>query len=138
MDRLQRRINDAGLGEAVMLLGSLNQEQMNQMYAESDVFVLPSFGEGVPVVLMEAMSNEVPCISTYVNGVPELIEHKQSGLLVPPADVGALALAMECLAGDVELRDRLGRAGREKVQMCFDLDKNVQRLSGIFEMGLRS
>src|SRR5206468_2822283 len=81
--------------------------------------------EGVPVVLMEAMALEIPCIATRITGVPELINDGQSGLLVSPADTQELRAALGRLLNDPELRRRLGRAGREKVLRDYDIRTNV-------------
>jgi glycosyltransferase involved in cell wall biosynthesis len=100
------------------------------------VFVLPSFWEGVPVSLMEAMAMEIPCVSTFIAGIPELIQSGEDGLLVPASDAESLADAIEKLLGDPELRLRLGRAGRRKILEKYDLRANVERLASIFESRL--
>jgi glycosyltransferase involved in cell wall biosynthesis len=127
---LARKMN---LEDVLRVPGFVTQEDLNRLYREADVFVLPSFAEGVPGVLMEAMREGKPCIATYVNGVPELIEHEVSGLLVTPADEDALARAMVRLMDDPALRHAIGHAGRERVAAEFNLRKNVEKLAGLFE-----
>ncbi len=129
---LRDRVQSLNLGDRVSLPGFVSQEELERLYRETDVFVLPSFAEGVPGVLMEAMRDGKPCISTYVNGVPELIEHERSGLLVTPADEAALASAMRRLVEDPALRHRLGEAGRDRVAQEFNLRKNVEKLAALF------
>src|SRR5690242_15178435 len=85
-DSLLKAIKLAGTQEAVRLEGRVSNERLHALYEQADVFVLPSFAEGVPGVLMEAMMLELPCNATSVNGIPELIENGVHGLLVPPAD----------------------------------------------------
>lgn len=133
---LQQRIAQLGLQKEVILEGACSQDQVRQLYSEADLFVLASFAEGVPVVLMEAMAMEIPCISTWITGVPELIEHGVSGWLIPPADAAALAGAILHLREDASLRQRLGQAGRLRVQEKYNLRRNTERLAGIFQRRL--
>jgi glycosyltransferase involved in cell wall biosynthesis len=92
-----------------------------------DVAVLPSRAEGMPLVVLEAMGLGVACIATQVAGTVEVIEDGRSGLLVPPDDVPALAAALERLIGDRSLRERLGRAGRERVRERFGVEAMLRR-----------
>jgi len=116
--------------------GAVNQDQIADMLARADVFALPSFAEGVPVSLMEAMAMEISCVSTTIAGIPELIESGKEGVLVPPSDPDLLAAAIETLIDDPELRLRLARAGRRKVIESYNLRVNVERLAAIFERRL--
>jgi glycosyltransferase involved in cell wall biosynthesis len=126
-----------GLQQQVVFEGLLNQDQLRQLYRESDAMVLASFAEGVPVVLMEAMAMEIPCVTTWITGVPELIENMKDGILVAPGDERALAEAIGRLIDDPELRLRLGRAGRTKVLEKYDLTRNGARLAEIFTRRLQ-
>lgn len=130
---LRNRVEQLGLSSRVLIPGFVSQEELDRLYAEADVFVLPSFAEGLPGVLMEAMSAGTPCVTTYVNGVPELVEDGRTGLLVTPADENGLAAAMERMIVDSDLRRELGENGRRQVREKFDLARNVEKLSGIFE-----
>lgn len=130
--RLARLIAELGLQQHVQMTGALNQQEVRAHLARADVFVLPSLAEGIPVVLMEAMSSGVPCVSTPVNGIPELIEHERSGLLALPGCVESLTLQLSRLIRHAELRTSLAAAARTKVLADFDLDRNVGRLSQLF------
>jgi len=129
---LRHAIAASGLGQYVTLEGSVNQDHIRDFYRRADIFVLPSFAEGIPVVLMEAMAMEVPCISTFVAGIPELIRNDIDGILVPPSDDLELAAGIQRLIDDSELRRRLGAAGRRRVIEKYDLDRNVAHLTEIF------
>jgi glycosyltransferase involved in cell wall biosynthesis len=129
---LEQAAHAAGLHESVSFAGAVNQDQILKLYRAADVFALASFAEGIPVVLMEAMAMEVPCISTFVAGIPELIINERDGLLVMPSDVGALAEALERLLLDPEMRRRFGAAGRRRVLEKYDLNRNVERLAQIY------
>jgi colanic acid/amylovoran biosynthesis glycosyltransferase len=129
---LRATVAQAGIGDAVVFEGARNQDELLALYRESDAFALASFAEGVPVVLMEAMAMQIPCVATWVNGVPELIEHETSGLLVAPSSAEGLARALERLVRDPPLCERLGAAGRARVVEAYDVGKNVSGLAEIF------
>jgi glycosyltransferase involved in cell wall biosynthesis len=130
---LERHVAHLGLTGKVIFEGWCNQDRVKALYQSSDIFVLASFAEGVPVVLMEAMAMEIPCIATRITGVPELIADGVEGLLVTPSDPAELAAAIARMIDSAELRDGIGKASREKVVSRFHLGKNVTALSAIFE-----
>ena len=130
--RVEAAVAAAGLAAQVTLTGALNQAEVRERFARADLFVLPSLAEGIPVVLMEAMASGVPCVTTPVNGIPELVEDGRTGLLARPGDVDDLARALSRLAGDAALRGALVTAAREKVRADFDLARNVAALAGVF------
>jgi glycosyltransferase involved in cell wall biosynthesis len=129
---LERAIAANDLGRYVTLEGSVNQDEIRAYYRQADIFVLPSFAEGIPVVLMEAMAMEIPCVSTFVAGIPELIRNEVDGILVSPSDDRALAGAIKRLIEEPDLRRRLGEAGRRRVVEKYDLDRNITHLAEIF------
>ena len=119
-------------GECVVFEGAINQDRIRDFYAAADAFCLPSFAEGLPVVLMEAMAMELPCVTTDIAGIPELIRDGVDGLLVPPSDLDALVTALIRLMDHAELREQIGKSGRARVVNHFDLRRNVERLAQIF------
>jgi colanic acid/amylovoran biosynthesis glycosyltransferase len=131
-EELARAIAEANLSRNVILEGSVNQDRIREYYRQADIFVLASFAEGIPVVLMEAMAVEIPCISTFVAGIPELIRSEIDGILVSPSDERELADAIKRLVDDPALRHRLGIAGRRRVMEKYDLDRNAAHLAEIF------
>lgn len=116
----------------VHFAGALGQEEILALYERATVFCLPSFAEGVPCVLMEAMAMEIPVISTVIAGIPELIENERSGLLVAPGRADQLADAIERLISDPELRRRLGAQGAEKVAAEFSSRGTAEDLHAVF------
>lgn len=130
--RIERAVTALALQDRVELTGALNQIAVREQFARADVFVLASLAEGIPVVLMEAMSSGIPCVSTPVNGIPELIEHERTGLLATPGDLDSLVVQLRRLITDSGLRLRLATAARAKVLADFDLNRNVARLGRIF------
>jgi glycosyltransferase involved in cell wall biosynthesis len=130
---LEQRAEEMGLGDVVEFTGYQSQAQVAEHLGRTDVFVLPSFAEGVPVVLMEAMCGAVPVVATQVAGVGELVEDGLSGYIVPPGDAATLTARIDALLRDVELRQRLGDAGRAKVLAEFDIRKETRWLHGIMQ-----
>ncbi len=130
--RIEKAIEQLQLGDRIVLTGALNQAAVRAHFARADIFVLPSLAEGIPVVLMEAMSSGVPCISTPVNGIPELIQHERTGLLATPGDLDSLTTQLRRLIREPELRRSLAQAAHTKVLANFDLGRNVARLGQIF------
>lgn len=113
---LQRQIDERGLDGCVRLLGLRSGDEIRRELRAARAFVLPSFAEGLPVVIMEALAMHRPVISTYVAGIPELVEPGVSGWLVPAGNPQSLAERMhEALSADVELLANLGRNGAERV-----------------------
>ena len=117
----------------IEVLGYKSQSEVAEILGQCDVLVLPSFAEGVPVALMEAMVSGNPVIATRVGGVAELVEDGVSGRMVAPGDAQALAQAMVDLAGSAEERRAMGEAGRAKVCAEFDIDKEARWLKAIFD-----
>jgi colanic acid/amylovoran biosynthesis glycosyltransferase len=92
----------------VIFEGAKSNYEIRRLLDRADVFALASFAEGLPVALMEAMAMEVPCVSTCIAGIPELIRDGLDGLLVPASSAEALASALGRLLDDPLLRRRLG------------------------------
>lgn len=125
------------LTEEVLLTGAVDQDHIRDFYGAADCFALASFAEGIPVVLMEAMAMAIPCVTTHITGIPELIQNEQDGLLVAPGDDLGLAAAIGLLMDDPALRERLGRAGRQRIQRDYDLARNVGTMGETFRRLLR-
>lgn len=131
---IRRRILRAGLQSWVRICGGLPRAGVVDILRRSHIAVLASCPtsagkrEGIPVALMEAMACGLPVVASRISGIPELVEHEHSGLLVPPADPVRLADALETLARDPSLRLRLGRHGRTQVIRNFDLHTNAGAL----------
>lgn len=120
-------------GLPVTFTGYRSQSEVAETLATADLFILPSFAEGVPVVLMEAMASQVPVITTRIAGVPELVDHGASGLLVAPGDTEGLAKAIRTLADDPRQRAEMGTTGRRKVESEFAISQEAAWLSTLFQ-----
>lgn len=131
-ESLERFAATHGLAGHVVFEGAVNQDRIRDLYATADAFALASFAEGIPVVLMEAMAMGLPCVTTVITGIPELIRDGIDGLLVPASDAEALAAALESLARDPAQRRRIGISARQRVEAKYDLRRNTSRLAEIF------
>ncbi len=135
---IETQIEQLGLQDAIHLLGPQPRAEVAKMLSEADVMALHSVPtqrgdiEGIPVVLMEAMASEIPVVASRLSGIPELVDHGRTGLLVPPRDTTAIANALHMLWEDRELRCGLGQAGREKVLREFNLKTNAKKLAKLF------
>ena len=133
--RLQRQAAALGIGERVRWQGSLPHDRVVEHFAAADLFALASRvsadgdRDGLPNVLMEAQLLGAACVATRVSGIPELIEHEDNGLLVPPRDTTALAAALERAIVDPVLRSRLADAGRRVVTTRFSFEEGVARIA---------
>ncbi len=127
---LETLIRELGLEEGVFLLGPRNDvpEIMNAM----DIYCLPSFSEGLPLSLLEAMSAGLPVIGTNVRGIQDIVEHGRTGLLVPSDDPGKLAEALIRVIDDSELARQLSRSGREYVIKEHGFEAWIARYEALF------
>jgi len=122
---IEAQVRRAGLDARVELRGRVSDAELRRAYASASAFVLPSIidsrgdTEGLGVVLLEAMSYGVPVVGSNVGGIPDIVTDGETGLLVPPGDPAALAGALERLAADPVLAQRLGEAGRRHVRAHF-------------------
>jgi glycosyltransferase involved in cell wall biosynthesis len=130
-DRLQALVGELGLGERVRLLGYCPDTRA--LYQAVDVYVLSSLREGLPNVLLEAMALETPVVATRIAGVPRLVRDGENGLLVEPGDARALAAAVCRLAGDPELRARLGRAGRATIEQGYSFAVRMEKIRRLYD-----
>ena len=121
MEPLEKLAASLGLSDSIEFPGFVEDEKVREIYAESDLFVLPSVSEPFGMVLVEAMAGGLPCIGTDVGGIPEIIEHGRNGLIVPPGSVEALASGITELLRDDEKRERMAAEALKTARM-FDWD----------------
>ncbi len=135
---LQEQIHQLELEDYVRLVGALPHEEVIAQYQEATVFALPAIlgkdgdRDGIPNVILEALSMGLPVVSTAHSGIPEVIEEGVNGLLVPPEDAQAFSSALERLICDPEMGNAFGKAGRKIVADRFNPEKNARRLLEAF------
>ena len=133
MQSLQEFVQTHELSACVTFTHALSHDEALAYLRRADLFVLASFAEGIPVALMEAMALGIPCVSTCVAGIPELIQDGVQGLLVPPGNAQAFADALYSLAREESRRLEMGKAARRKVVEQYNLPCNHERLADTFE-----
>lgn len=123
-----------GLQQQVRITGWISSAQVREEILAARALVLPSFAEGLPVVIMEAMALRRPVLTTYVAGIPELVRPAENGWLFPAGAVDELAAAMaDCLAQPAETLQRMGEAARQRVLQRHDIDTEAARLASYFK-----
>jgi len=133
----EARARELGVTAAVTFAGFRSQPEVARMLEEADLLVLPSFAEGVPVVLMEAMASHIPVIASRVAGVQELVEDGVTGFTVPPGDVATLAERIGRILSDPEAARAMGAAGRQVVEREFDIARESAWLAEILRGNAR-
>lgn len=131
LQNLQSLVAQQSRPERFRLLGFVADTK--SFYQALDVFALSSLREGLPNVLLEAMAFEVPVVATAIAGIPRLIEHDQNGLLVPPADVPALATCLNRLLIAPEPAGRLALAARETILSRYDFRVRMQKVRAVYD-----
>jgi glycosyltransferase involved in cell wall biosynthesis len=140
-DDLEAKTLSLGLDKVVTFAGM--RSDVPKILKALDVFVLPSWWEGMPNAVLEAMAAGLPVVATAVGGTPEVVVDGVTGLLVPPHDPDSLAQAIVRLLGDPDLRRRMGQAGQDRVGQQFSVEKMVEQTQTLYEQlviekGLRS
>ena len=126
---IERLVATHGLHDRVRITGWVDGQRVRQEILAARALVLPSFAEGLPVVLMEAMALGRPVVTTMIAGIPELVRHGQEGWLVPPGDLGALVAALRsCLDASVHQLAEMGRLGRVRVAERHNAEREAARL----------
>jgi len=136
LERLRERVRSAGCVADIRILGWIDATAREELLAQTDIFVLPSYNEGLPMALLEAMARGLPVISTFAGGIPELVRNEEHGLLVAAGDKVALADAVSRLALAPALRSRMGAAARRRVQTQFSPAATLARLNDVYRQAL--
>lgn len=142
-DALSQLIAELDIGDRVYLAGAMQFEEVKDHYRQASLLVMPSRvslrdrdRDGLPNVIIEAMAMGLPVVATDLAGIPDLVIHNQTGLLVPTEDVPRLASAMQQLLEDDDFRARLARVGRSKVEREFDLAVSAQKLEALVRQSI--
>lgn len=132
IDACRRLASACGVEDRVLLPGWLAPPGLQESYARADIYCLPSYVEGVPMGVLEAMAFGLPIVASPVGGIPDVVEGGVHGLLVPPGDVDGLALALERLVHNRTERRAMGTAGRERVLNCYSPERVCRELQTLY------
>ena len=130
---IEAAIERQGLGNTIRITGWISSDSVRDEILAARALVLPTFAEGLPVVIMEAMALRRPVLSTYVAGIPELVRDGENGWLFPAGSLGDLTAAMEdCLSKSAEEIQRMGDAGYDRVIERHSIDVEAAKLADLF------
>lgn len=132
VEDLERKARELGIANHVRALGWVEGETKSKLLRAATVFCLPSYVEGLPMGVLEAMAAGTPVIATRVGGVPDAISNGVEGFLIEPGDVDALVNATTALLADPALRQRMGAAGRAKIAGEFAAERVIARIDAIY------
>lgn len=130
--KLEKFIKENKLQEYIKFLGWISGDQKRDALRRADVYVLPSYNEGMPVSILEAMSYGIPVISTRTGGIPELVADKVSGLLIEPGDRDALGMALQKCIKDKTMLEEMGKNSVQIVENGFTAKSSIQKLTDIY------
>lgn len=133
LDRVRARLEELGLEHVCELVGMVQGTRKAQLLRDASLFVLPSYREGLPMAVLEAMAAGLPVVATRVGGIPDVINDGYNGYLVAPGDVKALADRLAFLAENSDLRAIMGRRCREIAERELDVKPYVTRLVALYE-----
>jgi glycosyltransferase involved in cell wall biosynthesis len=125
---LERLAKESGVIENLRFLGKMSQKDLRDVYQNSDVFVLPSLHEGMPLTLLEAWACALPVIVTNAGNIPEICTHRENAWIVEPGNAGQLHEAMAILGSSQELRNRLGRNGKRSICQNYSWSSISQKI----------
>jgi len=133
VEEAKRIAQELGIASSVEFLGWLDEARRLEMLMKADIFTLPSYNEGLPMSVLEAMAHGIPVITTPVGGIPEVIIDGVHGRLVAPGDITAIETALLEFAGQAELRRRIGEAGRSHVGANYTKGVVLPLLHSIYD-----
>ncbi|MCJ7503503.1 MAG: glycosyltransferase family 4 protein, partial [Acidobacteriia bacterium] len=137
LNRVQALARSLDLAECCQFLGPVYGEQKDQIVVDSDIFVLPSYAEGQPVAILEAMAAGLPIIASRVGAIPDVVRHDENGILFEPGDIPALSKAIERLVYDAQLRREMGERSRQLAHQ-YDVGPYVERLVQLYESAAKT
>lgn len=131
--QVESKIQEYGISEHVLITGWISSDDVKKYILQSRAMILPSFAEGLPVVIMEAMALKRPVITTYIAGIPELVTHNKNGWLFPAGDNHALSAAIiECLSCSAEQLELIGMHSFHAVKISHDIVLEAGKLKELF------
>lgn len=133
MERIKGVFLEKGLSEEVSFPGWVRGKEKERLLEGSGIFLFPSYNEGMPMALLEAMAYGLGIVTTSVGGIPQLIQDGVSGFLATPGDTEALAAAVERLLTDDACLTAFGRAAREKAESAYSLERHLARLEAVYK-----
>lgn len=133
LSNLKKKVTDLNLQNRIKFLGQVNRKKIVNLYQNATIFAFPSYYEGLPGSLLEAMACQLPIVATEVPGNIELIEHNKNGIFIPPKNASAISKAILDLLDDPDKRDKLGKNARKTIEDKFTWDAVSNRILGCYK-----
>lgn len=133
LSNLKKKVTDLNLQNRIKFLGQVNRKKIVNLYQNATIFAFPSYYEGLPGSLLEAMACQLPIVATEVPGNIELIEHNKNGIFIPPKNASAISKAILDLLDDPDKRDKLGKNARKTIEDKFTWDAVSDRILGCYK-----
>jgi glycosyltransferase involved in cell wall biosynthesis len=132
MEKINKIIRNKNLKDNVKIFNDIEYDRVPQFYNSSDIFILPSYTEGFPMCILEAMASGLPIVSTNVGAIPEFIEEEENGFLVKPGDIKGIVYKIETLLNDKILREKIGNNNIKKVRENFSSYKQAEKFKKLY------
>ena len=132
IERVRRYVTDRDLSDLIEVPGWIASEQKEFYLNTSDILILPSYNEQMPMSILEAMGHGCPIIATRIAGIPDMVEHGVNGFLFDPGDLDAMTEALKTLCAEAGLREKMGKRSRELAEEKFENSKIVDQLTAIY------
>ena len=129
---IENKVLASDLKNSVIFTGNLKPDEMHRYYQAADIFTLPSYTEGLPLAILEAMSCGIPVIASDIGGIPEIIKNNENGFIIPPKNRKILKDRLMILINNAELREKFGRNSIEIIKEEFSIDKKIDILIKLY------
>lgn len=132
VDLVRNKVEDQGMSKRVHILGWVGPQERSELLNRCQIYILPSYAEGLPVAIIEAMEANLAIIATRVGGIPEMIQDGKNGLLITPGDIDGMTAALTSLISNSRLRSQLGGAARETFLSTYSEEKVIPQFEAIY------
>lgn len=137
IEKMQELFDKEAVGDSVSFLGWVRGIEKDRLLQDSSIFLFPSYNEGMPMALLEAMAYGLAIVTTNVGGIPKLVEDGVDGFICEPRDIHGIAKKLIELVEDDEVRARFGSAARKKAEMHYGLEMHIKKLRNLYKDLLR-
>jgi len=133
ISKLSEICRKRGIEKNVKFLGTVSEEEKVKLYFSADIFILPSYAEGQPIAILEAMAAGLPVISTTVGSIPEVITKGEHGFLIEPGDYSSLAENIKLLLREDKLRNKIGQSNYEVAREKYDINRVFSEIARVYD-----
>jgi N-acetyl-alpha-D-glucosaminyl L-malate synthase BshA len=130
--KVKEKVSELELDNFIIFTGKISPEVIQNFYQMADIFVLPSYTEGLPLVVIEAMACGLPVIVSNVGGIPEIVRDGENGFIIQPKERGKLAIKLEILANDPNLREKYGKKSIQIIDDEFNIENKIIRFTDLY------